>query len=175
MHLTHSPMRFSFIGLALALLFTARPASQDMPLLTSKDIAARVGSERDIQGIVAVVFPHAFRSSKDVFFRSSQLRREWLPPKSPGVEFHLLADGDVADHVKKCGLYWEITRVERAGNTVTFELRQRCGCSSRLYVASFDGQQWRLGPADLPSGFGWAPGIGSGCPGPPIGCPCFPR
>jgi hypothetical protein len=58
---------------------------------------------------------------------------------------------------------------------VTVELHEKCGCRSLHYVASFDGQQWRLGPADLPSGFGWAPGIGGGCPGPPIGCPCFPR
>lgn len=172
---THSPAPFLLTGLTLALLITAHPAGQDMPLLTSQDIATRVGSDRDIQGIVAVVFPHAFRNgSKDVFFRSSQLRDEWLPPVS-GVQFHLLTDADIPDHLKNCGLYWEITRVERAGNTVTFELRQKCGCRSLLYVASFDGQRWRLGPADLPSGFGWAPGIGSGCPGPPVGCPCFPR
>jgi len=130
MRLTQLPARCFLAGLALALLVTARPASQDLPLFTSRGIAAQAGGERDLQSIVAIVFTHAFRNgSRDAFFLDRQLRREWLPSIS-GVEFQLLADADVANHVRNCGLYWEITQLERAGDTVTLELRQRCGCRS---------------------------------------------
>jgi hypothetical protein len=161
--------------LCLGLVLTGSAVGQDAPLLTSGDITTKVGGDADVRAIVSLVFAHAFQDrSKTEFFLNSQIRREWLPAV-PGVKFVALSDAETADHLAKCGLYWIVRQLDRSGDVVSLRLAQKCGGTLLAYVTSFDGQQWRLGPPNLPSGSGWVPGIGSGFAVPPIGCPCLPR
>jgi hypothetical protein len=146
------------------------------PVLASNDITVEIGNEVDARNVVAKVLTHAMANhERREFFLASQVRNEWLPAVQ-GVEFVRLSDTDIAGHLSGCGLYWIISRLERADNVVSMWLEQRCGGRTLHYVVSFDGNEWRLGaPGTGKDGGGWIQGIGSGVAARPPGCPCFGR
>jgi hypothetical protein len=85
-----------------------------------------------------------------------------------------LTDAQIPDHLQACGFYWMITRLERADDVVSIWFGQKCGGTSKQYVASFEDAAWHLGPPGTgKNGRGWVPGIGSGFVGKPLGCPCI--
>lgn len=71
---------------------------------------------------------------------------------------------DEAASLSECNLYWMVNRVERSGNAVTVRLSQRCGATTREYLAELDREEWRV---ELR-------GVGSGFAERPVGCPCVP-
>jgi hypothetical protein len=168
-------MRIGVVAISLVLMTPgswAGQATPDTPLRIA-DITRVIGSDRDARDVVAAVLTHAMLGWRREFFLASQLREEWLPA-IPGVEIVRLSETAIVDHLLNCGYYWMINRLERTGDVVTVTLRTKCGCSSRDYIVSFDGRDWRLGPPGTgKDGGGWAPGIGSGCVGPQPGCPCL--
>jgi hypothetical protein len=158
----------------VAFISTVNPtAQQATPLLTINDITTRIGTDVDARHVFATILTHAMGHSRE-FVLASQIRQAWLPA-IPNGEFVRLAESDIPEHLAGCGTYWMIDRVERADNVVSVRLSTRCGCSFRDYMVSFDGNEWRLGPPGTDKAHGWVPGIGSGCFGPPPGCPCFGR
>ena len=170
--------RLGISAICAVLVTTASWAGQNQPAvsLTLKDIIATAGSDADAHLVIAKVLTHAMaQGERRKYFLMSQIRNEWLPV-IPGVELVRLADSEIAGHLSGCGVYWIISRFERADNVVSMWLQQKCGGSGRHYIVSFDGNEWRLGPPGTgKDGGGWAPGIGSGIPMPQPDCPCLGR
>jgi hypothetical protein len=143
-------------------------------VLTSRAIAAEIGSEADARSVVAQVLTHLMiNHERREFVLASQMRAEWLPP-IPGVEFVRLVDAEIVRHISTCGVYWLVDKVERVDNVVSMRLTHRCGGALRDYIVSFEGNAWHLGPPGTgKDGGGWRPGIGSGFGGGrPPGCRC---
>ena len=143
-------------------------------VLTSNDIKAEIGTDADARSVMSQVLTHLMvNHDRREFFLASQIRTEWLP-STPGVEFVRLADAEVVGHISACGVYWLVAKVERVDNVVSMMLNQRCGGTTRSYIVSFEGNEWRLGPPGIgKSGRGWGPGIGSGfVGGRPPECRC---
>jgi hypothetical protein len=161
------------IATFVAFLCTGNVTGQEVtPLLTIDDITTRIGTDVDARHVFDAILTHAMRQSHREFFLASQIRKEWLPA-IPNVEFVRLGNTDIPEHLAGCGSYWIINRVARAGNVVSVRLSARCGCATLDYVVSFDGDDWRLGSPGTDKERGRAPGIGSGCAGPPPGCRCI--
>jgi hypothetical protein len=168
--------RIGVAAICLVLMTAGGWAGQDSTarVLTSNAIKAEIGTDVDARSVVAQVLTHlVVNHERREFFLASQIRPEWLPA-IPGVEFVRLADAEIVRHVSACGRYWLVDKVERVDNVVSMMLNQRCGGTSRGYIVSFEGNEWRLGPPGTgKDGSGWTPGIGSGFGGgPPPGCHC---
>jgi hypothetical protein len=132
-------------------------------VLTSNDIKAEIGTDADARSVVAQVLTDLMvNHERREFFLASQIPTEWLP-SIPGVEFVRLADAEIVGHISACGRYWLVVKVQRVDNVVSMMLNQRCGATVRDYIVSFEGNQWRLVPGGIGSGF-----LG----GPPPGCRC---
>jgi hypothetical protein len=164
--------RTSVAAICSVLMATGGWAGQDSAarVLTSNDIKANIGTDADARSVVAQVLTHfMINHERREFFLASQIPAEWLPSIS-GVEFVRLADAEIVGHTSACGRYWIFSNVERADSVVRMKLSQRCGGTTMDYIASFEGNQWRLGP---PGGGSWVPGVGSGfVGGPPADCRC---
>jgi hypothetical protein len=154
--------------------------NQTVPILTTSDIVAIVGSDVDARNVIARVLthamanPHAMGSRRWEFFLASQIRNEWLPV-AEGVDFVRLADTEIAGFLAGCGSYWVIGHLERVEKVVSIRLSKKCGGTALDYIVSFDGSEWRLGPPGAGKDRGWVPGIGSGIAGPRPECPCLKR
>ena len=172
-------MALTRIGVAAicSVLMTAGSwAGQDSTarVLTSNAIKAEIGTDADARSVVVQVLTHLMGNhERREFFLASQIRTEWLP-SIPGVEFVRLADAEIVTHISACGEYWLVDKIERVDNVVTMTLNHRCGGTFRVYIVSFEGNEWRLGPPGTgKDGGGWTPGIGCGFGGgPPPGCHC---
>jgi hypothetical protein len=143
-------------------------------VLTSHDIEAEIGSDKDTRSVVGLVLSHLLvNHQRREFFLASQFRTEWLPPV-PGVEFVRLPDAEIGGHISVCGTYWLVNKVERVDNVVSIMLTKMCAATTRGYIVSFEGGEWRPGPPGTgKDGGSWVPGIGSGIlGGPPPGCRC---
>jgi hypothetical protein len=161
-----------------ATLGAAQPPPQLTPSpLTSEGIIAAIGTESDAREVVKLILGKHFeqRNERREFVLASQIRETWLPALTR-TSIVRLADADVDRHLATCGRYWVVSDVTRRDNVVSMKVGERCGCSFRDYVATFENHEWHLGPPRATTGGGsWAEGIGSGCVGPPPGCPCFGR
>ena len=168
--------RLAVVSVLITVVFCELSSSQALSttVLTNSEIVSIIGSDTDARSAISAVLTHAMaRGSKREFFLASQISSEWLPTL-PGVELVRLLDSEIAAHLANCGLYYVVSRVERAGNVISLSLRQRCGGRSLHYQVSFDGRAWRLGPPGTgKDGGGWVPGIGSGIAGPQPDCPCL--
>lgn len=168
--------RLAVVLLLIVVVFGESGSGQALstPMLTSGEIVSIIGSDADARGAIAAVLTHAMaRGSKREFLLASQISSKWLPTL-PGVELVRLLDSEIAAHLANCGLYYVVSRVERAGNVVSFSLSQKCGGTTLDYVVSFDGRAWRLGsPGTGKEGGRWVAGIGSGIVGPVPDCPCL--
>src|ERR1700733_1510654 len=142
-------MRTTLTGIAAicSVLMAAESWAAQNPTapLAVTDITAVIGSDVDARNIVAMVLTNATANhARREFLLASQIRIEWLPVVR-GVEFVRLADSEIAAHLSGCGVYWFISRLERADNVVSMWLDQRCGGTARHYVMSLDGKDWRFG------------------------------
>jgi hypothetical protein len=158
--------RLGVVAMCAVLITAARSAAQDQPadpLVSSSDIIAIVGSDADARAVIAQVLADTARP-RAIAVLASQIRREWLP-EVEGAEIMRLADPEIPAFLHGCGRYWIITRIQRTQNAVRLELSLKCGCSTRVYSASWDGHLWRVSQN----------GTGSGCPGYPPDCPCLGR
>jgi hypothetical protein len=144
--------------------------------VTSDAIVAAIGTDADAGDVLQLVLANLLaQGSRREFVLATQISAHWLPSLSR-VEIVRLADTAVDPHLAACGSYWLVFDVKRTDNVVSLKVSQRCGCSVRAYVTSFEDGAWHLGPPRAATvGGGWIEGIGSGCVGPPPGCPCFGR
>jgi hypothetical protein len=169
------PSVILMLGCAATVAMQAPSQASPRPV-TSDGIVAAIGSDADARHVIQLVLANllAQRSNRE-FVLASQISANWLPSLGR-VEIIRLADTAVDRHLAACGRYWVVFDVNRADNVVSLKVSERCGCSVREYVTSFEDGAWHLGPprAATTRG-GWAQGIGSGCVGPPPGCPCFGR
>lgn len=159
----------------LSVTFDQTAPSMSPPAWTSDDIASAIGSEADAQRVIQLVLRDHFehRSGRE-FVLASQVRQNWLPRMRN--ELVRLMAADVEPHLAACGRYWALFEVTHVANVVTLKIGERCGCSFRGHMATFEDGDWHLGPPrGATRGWGWAEGIGSGCVGRPPGCPCFGR
>jgi hypothetical protein len=132
--------------------------------LVSTDIIRIIGSDVHARSVIAQVLAETSHLRATVVL-ANQIRREWLPVMR-GVDIVRLSDSEIRPFLTGCGRYWVITNVQRTQNVVRLRLEMKCGCTSRDYTASFDGNIWRVHPN----------GQGCGCGGPqPADCPCFGR
>ncbi len=157
--------RLGIAAICAVLITTASWAAQNRAVapLVSTNIIGIIGSDVDARAVIAQVLAETSHLPARVVL-ASQIRREWLPVVK-GVEFVRLPDSEIRGFLSGCGRYWIVTRLQRTQNVVTLRLELKCGCASREYAASFDGNIWRVR----------LNGVGSGCPGPPPDCPCFGR
>lgn len=152
------------------------PSQLSSPPMTSDAIVAAIGTDADARDVIKLVLAKLLaQGSSREFVLATQISAHWLPSLSR-VETVRLADTAVDAHLAGCGLYWLVSDVKRTDNVVSLKVSQRCGCTTREYVTSFEDGAWHLGPPRAATGSGgWTEGIGSGCVGPPPGCPCFGR
>jgi hypothetical protein len=144
--------------------------------MTSEAIVASIGTDADARDVIRLVLAELLaQGSRREFVPATQISGHWLPTLSR-VEIVRLADTTVEPHLAACGSYWFVADVKRTDNVVSLQMSQRCGCTTREYVTSFEDGGWHLGPPRATTaGGGWIGGILSGCAGPPPGCPCFGR
>jgi len=142
---------------------------------TSDAIVAAIGDDADARRVIQLVLGDLFaqRSGRE-FVLASQIPALWFPPLNR-VEIVRLADGDVNRHLAACGRYWVASDVKRTDNVVSLLVGERCGCSGRECLATFEDGAWHLGPPRATTGGGWTLGIACGCAGAPPECPCFGR
>ena len=159
-----------------AAMVAMQPPSQLSPRpVTSDAIVGAIGTDADARDVIQLVLAKLLsQGSSREFVLASQISARWLPSLST-VEIVRLAETAVDPHLAACGSYWLVFDVKRMDNVVSLKVSQRCGCSVREYVTSFEDGAWHLGPPRATAGGGWTEGIGSGCVGPPPGCPCFGR
>lgn len=144
------------------------------PLLDADGIEKRIGSPEDAKAVFALVFGHLRLNKNRELFLSSQIRSEWVPADAE-QQLVRLDDVDAQATLNNCGTYWTVSDVRRSNNVVTLWLVSRCGGTTLNYTMHYTRGEWRHGPYDLPDGYGWSGGIGSGfAGGPPAGCPCLP-
>jgi hypothetical protein len=163
--------------LGCAATIAPQPPPQLLPRpVTSEAIVAAIGTDADARDVIQLVLSKLLaQGSSREFVLATQISAHWLPSLSR-VEVIRLADTAVDPHLAACGSYWFVFDVKRTDNVVSLKVSQRCGCSVREYVTSFEDGAWHLGPPRAATaGGGWVEGIGSGCVGPPPGCPCFGR
>jgi hypothetical protein len=157
--------RIGVAAICSVLMTAGSWAGQDSTarVLTSDDIKAEIGNDADARRVVAKVLTDLLGNhERREFFLASQIPTEWLP-SILGVEFVRLADADIVGHISACGRYWLVDKVERVDKVVSMMLSQRCGATTRGYIVSFDGDQWRSSQQGIGSGF-----VGR----PPPGCRC---
>jgi hypothetical protein len=164
------------IILGCAATVVVQSPSQPSPRpMTSEAIVAAIGTDADARDVIQLVLAKLLaQGSRREFVLATQISAPWLPSLDR-VEIVRLADTAVDPHLAACGFYWFVFDVKRTDNVVSLKVSQRCGCSTREYVTSFEEGAWHLGPPRAATGGGWIEGIGSGCAGPPPGCPCFGR
>lgn len=157
--------RLGIAAICAVLITPASWAAQNKAVvpLVSTDIIGIIGSDADARAVIAQVLAEAAHLRATVVL-ASQIRREWLPVMR-GVDFVRLSDSEIRPFLSGCGRYWIITNVQRTQNVVRLRLGLKCGCTSRDYTASFDGNIWRVR----------LNGQGCGCSGPQPDCPCFGR
>ena len=142
------------------------------PPISRGEIATAIGSDADARAVFQLVLANMFRPKTKAYLLQGQIHPEWLPAVDlAGVV--LLADADAEKLLQRCGRYWFVSGVKRSDNVVSIELALRCGGSTRTYVISQNGQEWRLGRPGMAPGDGFVPGRGCGYPERPIGCPCL--
>jgi hypothetical protein len=144
--------------------------------MTSDAIVAAIGTDGDARDVIQLVLAKLLaQGSSREFVLDTQISAHWLPSLSR-VQIIRLADTAVDAHLAACGLYWFVSDVKRTDNVVSLKVSQRCSCTTRDYVISFEDGAWHLGPPRAATGdAGWTEAIGSGCAGPLPGCPCFGR
>jgi hypothetical protein len=165
------------ITLACAATVAMQPPSQVLPHpVTSDRIVAAIGSDADARDVVRLVLADLLaQKSNREFVLASQISADWLPLLGR-VEIVRLEDAAVNQHLATCGRYWVVFDVNRTNNVVSLKVSERCGCSVREYITTFEDGAWHLGPPRAATGKGgWAQGIGSGCVEVPPGCPCLGR
>jgi hypothetical protein len=165
------------ITLSGAATVATQPQAQVAPRpVTSEAIVAAIGNDAGARRVIQLVLGDLFaHSSGREFVLASQIPALWFPPLIR-AEIVRLADADVDRHLAACGRYWVASDVKRTDNVVSLWVSERCGCSGREYLATFEDGAWQLGPPRAGTGSaGWRLGIACGCAGAPPGCPCFGR
>jgi len=157
--------RLGIAAICAVLITTASWAAQNKAAapLVSTDIVGIIGSDVDARAVIAQVLAETSHLPARVVL-ASQIRQEWLPVVKD-ADFVRLPDSEISAFLSGCGRYWIISGLQRTQNVVRLRLELKCGCASREYTATFDGNIWRVRQG----------GVGSGCPGYPPDCPCLGR
>jgi len=148
----------------------------EAPPLPSDWIVSEIGSEASARQVVNLILGSLFeeRHRGRDYVLASQIRKDWLPDQAT-TKIIRLVESDVRRHLATCGHYWVLSDIRRTSNVVSMKVSEKCGCTFKEYVATFENDVWHLGSPYGARGGGWVEGIGSGCVGPPPGCPCLGR
>ena len=150
----------------IATLLTGRLVAQisldRWVFLTSEQLIASAGSERDAASFVGAVFTTArqFLTRGDprrpVTMLSRQVPERWLPTTSD-VQFVRLDDAAANDHLNQCGVLTVLqsfTGRTRDSATVTIAHVRKCESSFQSFHLQRVGHEWRLHNGVVGSGGG---------------------